>query len=210
MTVSVRLFSPSDQTEIAEICYQTGYMGEPMLGHFQDLALFALLFAQPYLVYAPGNCWVAVIDAKVVGYCLSVDDTRSYQHWHRKIHRRSILRHIAKSTLWRSPKDILQILRWDTSPKLKIAPAVFDSYPAHFHINVLAKYQHRGIGRLLITTAFEQLQTRQTQGIHLRTTSRNTSALNFYKQLGFSTLATGDSTMWRVPGVQAILMAKSL
>ena len=210
MIFSVRTFQLGDQAAIAEISFQTGYMGESMVGQFQDLALNALLFADPYLIYSPTTCWVAVVDANVVGYCLTVTDTRTYQRWHRTIHRRTVVRHIAKSTLWHSPRDVLRILRWDTAPKLRMPPDLLDSYPAHFHIDVSPKYQHRGIGRMLMTAAFEHFQAMRTPGVHLRTTSRNTSALMFYKQLGFSILAVGDSTMWRVPGVQAILMGKRM
>lgn len=204
-----RTYRPEDKQAITEICYQTGYMGESVAGRFKDRDLFGELFAYAYLSYRPEMCFVAEVDARVVGYCIAAADTKDFKQWFNKHHKKQIIKRIIQKTLWCHPYDVFQLISWDFKSK-RHPPQLFVDYPAHFHINVLARHQRSGIGSELIQTVIQNLKQQQVSGIHLQTSSRNTSALKFYEKQGFLRVYERDQAMWGVPGVRSIVMGMKL
>jgi hypothetical protein len=111
MTILVRSFRPSDADAVAEICHQTGFMGESADKHFRDRKLFALIFAYPNLTYSPDTCLVAELDSEVVGYCLVTANTKSYDNWFNETYKATIIKRALFWTLWHSPMDIIGYVR---------------------------------------------------------------------------------------------------
>ncbi len=209
--IVVRPYRADDAGAVSEICYLTGYMGESAQGHFCDRELFALLWAYSNIAYSPKSCFVAVSESKVVGYCLVAADTKDFGRWLLETHKRAIIKRTLSSTMWRSPKDLGWLFRWNRPAKPDAGlPALLESYPAHLHINVLPGVQRKGIGQILIAAAFQHLKDCRVPGVHLRTTSRNASALRFYDKIGFQRLKVSTDTLWNVPGVQHVCMGISL
>lgn len=205
----IRRFEPGDEPAVTEICYQTGYMGESAAGRFGDRKLFAMLFAQAYPRFSPGTCFVACVDSRAVGYCFAVADSQEFGEWFAKHQRPFIVRHAALRTIWRSPGDVLRVVRWDRRPKADWR-AIRAEYPAHFHVNVLPGYQRRGIGSRLLAAAMEALTQQRAGAVHLQTSSRNVAAINLYRRLGLTCILVDDRNLWGVDGVQSIVMGMTL
>ena len=61
-------------------------------------------------------------------------------------------------------------------------------YPAHLHIDILPIAQGKGYGRRLIEIFFNELQSKNIQGVHLTVSNSNQNAIGFYKKLGLQQL----------------------
>ena len=59
---------------------------------------------------------------------------------------------------------------------------------AHFHIDILPIGQGKGFGRQLIQKFLDQLQVFGVGGVHLIVSKENSSALGFYRHIGFQEL----------------------
>ncbi len=68
--VYIRPYQETDRASIRQLCCETGFFGKPVDGLFQDRDLFADLFTNAYLDYAPEWALVAEVDGRVVGYLL--------------------------------------------------------------------------------------------------------------------------------------------
>ncbi|HEV2391987.1 MAG TPA: hypothetical protein VG146_06445 [Verrucomicrobiae bacterium] len=66
----IRPYLDSDRPAIRRLCCDTGFLGNPVDGLFQDRELFADLFTKPYLEYEPEWALVAEVDGRVIGYLL--------------------------------------------------------------------------------------------------------------------------------------------
>jgi ribosomal protein S18 acetylase RimI-like enzyme len=62
------------------------------------------------------------------------------------------------------------------------------SWPAHFHINVLPQYQRQHIGSHLVNTFCNNLATATSGAVHVSTRLSNERALTFFEKLGFERL----------------------
>jgi hypothetical protein len=68
--VTIRKYQESDRDEVRRICCDTGFLGEPIEGIYQDRELFADLFTNVYLDYEPDWSLVAASEGRVAGYLL--------------------------------------------------------------------------------------------------------------------------------------------
>lgn len=59
-------------------------------------------------------------------------------------------------------------------------------YPAHLHIDLVARAQGQGLGRKMMETMLEELQQHNVAGVHLEMHPTNYRALAFYLKLGFT------------------------
>ena len=67
-------------------------------------------------------------------------------------------------------------------------PEPYERYPSHLHIDLLPRAQGRGYGRRMIEQVLNALRRRQSPGVHLGVSERNTRAIAFYRRLGFHEL----------------------
>ena len=105
--------------------------------------------------HAPGSCFVAEDNGKVVGYLLGTDDVRTME----KMMALNILPRILRAvvvqgTIFRVGKNLLfsgiiflGFCRENSHPKRTYRHARFDhAFPATFHLNVVEEYRGKGIG----------------------------------------------------------------
>ena len=126
---------------------------------------------------------LAVVDPEgVAGYCLAALDTRAFEAW--------------EEAEWWPPLRDQYPLPDDASPDAEIirllhspprAPdAVVREYPAHLHIDLLARARGHGLGRGLIERQLESLRHHGARGVHLDVALANANAIAFYRHLGFA------------------------
>ena len=72
-----------------------------------------------------------------------------------------------------------------------MSPEIVATHPAHLHIDLLPRFQGRGLGRRLLDHLFEGLRAAGADAVHLGVSPENTNAIAFYEHLGFEVLVEG-------------------
>src|SRR3954452_3617604 len=72
----VRGYERDDRIRVREICYRTGYIGEPIDWQWRDLESWADMFTGYYTDREPGSAFVVTVDGTVSGYLLGCIDSK--------------------------------------------------------------------------------------------------------------------------------------
>jgi ribosomal protein S18 acetylase RimI-like enzyme len=167
-----------------EVCLRTGDAGEDAIDTYRDPDLLGHVYVGPYLARGRGTQLVVVDDQGVCGYLLSTDDTADFAAWAER--------------RWWPPLRARYPRLGDDSPDARLirlihepehaGPDVLREYPAHLHIDLLARARGGGMGRALIDRLLRELRERRVRGVHFGVDTRNTRAVRFYEHLGFDAL----------------------
>ena len=193
----IRPFRPTDEAAVADVCLRTADAGADATGIFDDDAIWAEVFALPYVHRHPDLAFVVETDdGRVAGYIVCAPDTGAFEQW---FHDEWWPAHGAR---W--PRPEIESTRQDGTlifaySRRRGAEPYGDAYPAHLHIDLLPELQGQGWGRRLIDRLIEALRARGVTGLHLVASTDNSGALAFYRRLGFTELPSH-------PGVQAFGM----
>ena len=214
--ILIRKYQDSDWDEVLSISYKTGYMGNDLegTGRFDDIRLFGYLFCIYYLIYEQEHCFVAIDENsnyKVVGYIIGTLDTKN-QH---RLFMKKMLLKISKRlvyTLFKYPKTFRSVMNILKNKSWRLIPrAFYYNYPVHFHINILAEYQGKGIGNQLLAKFEDHVKENGSTGIHLKTSNKNYNAIKFYLKNGYCKLFELDDTLWEgIENYKTIILVKKL
>ena len=70
-------------------------------------------------------------------------------------------------------------------------------YPAHMHMNLLARARGKGVGRSLFLAVSSALRDAGAGGVHIGAFAKNTNGIAFWSAMGFRRLpASTDDTIW--------------
>jgi ribosomal protein S18 acetylase RimI-like enzyme len=183
----VRPFRTADRPAVRHVCFETGYMGDPVAWQWRDEDSFADLFTGWYTDREPGSALVVETDGEVVGYLLGCRDTRAVtpptKLMRRHLLRRGLLvRPGTAGVLWRAMADLaVAAARRRMPPGEVIDPR----WPAHLHIDLLPVARGSGVGRHLMTTWLDTLRDEGVAGCHLTTWAENDGAIAFFEAMGF-------------------------
>jgi len=166
------------------VCMLTGDAGQDATDLYRDPDLLGHVYVGAYLALGDGTQLVAVDEAGVAGYLLSADDTPAFEDWTERewwppLRQRYPLLDDGSA----DARLIEKIHRPERAP----AELVVD-YPAHLHIDLLARTRGSGLGRALIERLLSELRERGVSGVHFGVDGRNASAIGFYEHLGFEAL----------------------
>ncbi len=199
----VRPYAPADRARVREICWRTGYMGEPVEGHWRDRESYADLFSSYYTDAEPESASVVEVGGEVAGYLLGCVDSR--RAWSRAgmaarhaLGRGLLIRPGTAGFLWRSLGDLLaDLVRGRTGREWR---AFFDpAWPAHLHIDLLPGARGLGAGGALMRRWLSFLRGRSVPGCHLQALAENGNALAFFRAMKFE--LHGDPTP--APGLRS-------
>jgi GNAT superfamily N-acetyltransferase len=186
--IRIRAASAADRMALSAVCLATAADGGDAAPLHRDGTLPGLIYAEPYLA-CPSAVVLAVEDeAGVGGYACGVTDTRVFEAW-------------AERAWWpplraRHPDPGGTPDTWDADAKrrhaihhpLRSPDAVVRAYPAHLHMNLLARLQGRGVGTRLLTAWLEAARLRGAAAVHVATGRSNPRALAFWRAQGFETV----------------------
>jgi RimJ/RimL family protein N-acetyltransferase len=181
----IRRYETGDREAIRRICFETGYMGEPIDWLWRDRETFADLITRYYTDREPESIWVATRGSDVVGYltgCVDSERTRGNApaEVRRLIWRGGLLRPGFGAFLARAALDTLR----DRDLR---GEALFDPrWPAHLHIDLLPEARGRGLGRRLMQLWFDHLRGLAVPGVHLGTFAENHAAIRFFESCGLA------------------------
>jgi ribosomal protein S18 acetylase RimI-like enzyme len=191
----IRAYEPRDRDAVRAICFETGYMGDPVDWLWRDRESFADLITRYYTDHEPGSLFVVERGGRVVGYltgCVDSERCRGFAagEVRRLVRRGALVRPGVAPFFWRS---ILDLLRDRQAPDEVLGDP---RWPAHLHIDLLPEARRRGVGRRLMARWLDRLRSGGSPGVHLGTFAENQGALPFFEACGFRRL--GEPV--RVPG----------
>jgi ribosomal protein S18 acetylase RimI-like enzyme len=181
----IRSYTPADREAIRSICFETGYMGEPIDFLWRDRRSFADLITRYYTESEPESIFVATRAGRVVGYltgCVDSERARgsTLLELRRLLRRGAWLRPGLASFLGRA---FLDTLRDGGAPDEALRDP---RWPAHLHIDFLPEGRGRGLGRRIMARWLERLAERGVPGVHLGTFAENHAAIAFFEACGFA------------------------
>ena len=195
----IRAATLQDLPGTYRVCLLTGDAGLDATALFRNPDLLGHAYVGPYLVGQPDLALVVADSEGVAGYCLVASDTRAFEAW-------------AETAWWPAlraqyplPGDASADAGSDTSADAEIirlfhtpprAPdAVVDEYPAHLHIDLLARARGHGHGRTLVERQLASLRRQGVHGVHLDVATENADAIEFYRHLGFVEIGRLESSI---------------
>lgn len=185
--MTIREYRLADRGAVREISYMTSLEGRAH--DFLDAReavedALTLYFTD----HAPGSCFVAEDNGKVVGYLLGTDDVKAME----KVMALNILPRIlrevvAQGTIFRR-KNLLFLWNYFLGfCRGEFLRARFDhAFPATFHLNVMEGSRGKGIGTGLVEHNLSFLRGKGTRGAHIGTMSEQ--AKDLFVKLGFEVL----------------------
>ncbi len=195
---SIRLYRRSDRADVLLVGADTAFFGEPVEIYMEDRRLFCDAFLAYYTDLEAPSCWIAEVDGRVVGFLAGCPDSATKPRRYLRFVLPSLLRGVIQGRYRWGPRTRNYARRVVGALLHREAPHVdFAMYPAHFHLNVAAKFRGLGLGRRLTQAYANQLRLLRVRGVHLMTTSLNVAAWRLYEGLGFRLLDSRPTRMWR-------------
>lgn len=211
--IEIRPYEPSDGAGVRDVCFLTGYMGEPVEFEWADARSFSDIWVGWYIDNEPESAWVATDGVDVLGYLVGCRDTSNGPNlaaiFARSVLKRGLLlRPGTAPYLWRSVADLVRDRRLPP-----VAPDL-ERWPAHLHIDLLPAARGSGVGRRLISLWCDTLRDAGVPGVHLGTLAENTGAVAFFEAMGFrphgSPVAVPGGRTRGGGRLHALLMVKDL
>ncbi len=193
-----RVDDAGDTEAFYRVCLETGDGGADGTHLYPDDPLvIGHRYTGPYLRLEPALAFALEDDAGVCGYALAVPDSAAFYEayariWIPEMRERYAGKRTDFSALGdaRTPaqrltdelftKDLLKDC-WQARPFLS-------EYPAHLHIDIVARGQGKGWGTRLMRHLLASLKRTGARGVHLEMAAENHRAFLFYQSLGFKEL----------------------
>ncbi len=170
-----------DLPGVYRVCLETGASGKDATALFKNPDLIGHVFVGPYIVGQRDLALVVADGEGVAGYLLAAADTRRFEAWAEE-HWWPTLRAQYTLTDGDSPDD--ELIRTLHAPPHAPDPVVA-AYPAHLHLDLVARVRGQGLGRALVERNLAALRGRGIPGVHLDVAADNENGIEFYRHLGF-------------------------
>ena len=188
--IPIRPYTFRDRAVVRSICCATADRGRPLENIYPDCELVADLVTRYYTDIEPGFSWVAGEEGQVAGYLTGAPDTRRCNRIMAfRVGPRAVLAAMGRGAL-RRRQNWLMLKALALTPGCLLTRRHFalDDFPAHLHIDILAAYRGRGVGRRLMAEFLVQLKEAGRRGVHAFVRSDNSSACSFFERQGFRAL----------------------
>lgn len=185
----IRPVRPGDEPGAYWVCLKTGDFGKDGEPYYtDDPDALARIFVGPYLAFEPELGLILEDEQGICGYALGAFDSRAFfsrydREWRPGLCARFPMPQGDPAT-WTRAQNVHS---WYHNPDY-YCPEPYAEYPSHLHIDLLERAQGRGYGRRMLEQVMEELRERGSPGAHLGVSFLNTTALGFYRRLGFQEL----------------------
>ena len=194
----IRTFRAAALEALYAISLATGHEGGDASHLYRDCKLIGHIYSAPYALLEPGLALVAEDDEGVAGFAVGTLDTEKWQErleaeWWPKLRRQYADPAAEPPTEWSADHR-----RANTIHRPRRTPRqVVDLYPAHLHLNLLARTQGRGAGTLLFSEWMVHASRHGVRATHVGVNSANTRAVRFWSKRGFDRLKLEDGSQGR-------------
>jgi GNAT superfamily N-acetyltransferase len=190
VSASIRLFEARDLDSLFAISLATGLAGSDAARLYDDPRMMGHIYSAPYALLDPGLALVVEDGQGVAGFVVGTVDTSS---WERKLDRDwwpSLRRQYV------DPTDTPEASRTPDQRRAfmihhptRTPPAVSQKYPAHLHLNLLARLQGRGVGSMLFEAWLALAKDRGAKALHVAVNRANERAIRFWAKQEFRALS---------------------
>ena len=181
----IRDFEPGDLGACYAISLATGFEGSDASHLYDDPKIMGHIYVAPYVLLEPGHAFVVEDSDGVAGFAVGTTDTVAWEErlereWWPTLRGRYV-----------DPADIPANRRTPDQRRAhmihhpaKTPAAVTATYPAHLHLNLLPRTQHRGVGPRLLGAWLQ----RAAGNVHVGVNRANIRAARFWAAHGFRAL----------------------
>lgn len=191
---TVRLYEPRDLDAVYRVCLETGDSGDDATHMHNDPKLLGHIYTGPYVTYEPTLAFVLEDAEGVCGYTLGALDseafyTRMRDEWLPPLQKEYDDPSGSESS-WNRDEQLMHAIHHPSEPEL------YPDYPAHLHIDIIARAQGKKMGRKLMDTLIQALREQGSPAVHLGMSVHNDRAYGFYVNYGFTELTRDDDTIY--------------
>ena len=191
--LTLRPYRPDDLSALYAICLQTGDASKDATLLHTDPQLIGHIYAAPYGVLEPENVFVAEDDEGVAGYVVGTHDSDRFENRLERDWWPDLRARYADTTgMTEADRSrIAAIMRPESSPADIVA-----RYPAHIHMNLLARLRGQRVGTRLLDLWVTQAKAAGVSGIHLGASAGNSGGIAFWTRSGFTPLREVPGAVW--------------
>lgn len=183
--VQIRPYRASDLDAIYEVCLKTGASGQDASAIYRDPRILGHIYAGPYGVFEPEAALVVEDAAGVGGYILGTANTHAFEkrleaEWWPALRPRYADPQGPREQ-WSEDARIAYLIHHPPRTPRRLS----EPYPAHLHIDLLPRFQGRGLGPELIRRWLGLMAAKGVARVHLGVGPANARAVQFYRKFGF-------------------------
>ena len=184
--MQIRPYQPKDWAATYRVCLETGDSGLDATHLHTDPNALGNIYVGAYLRFEPELAYVLEDENGVCGYVLGALDSKVFyqrylQEWLPPL-QQTYARPTGDRGRW-NPSAQLHALLFE--PDMVYKPELA-KWPAHLHIDLIARAQGKGWGKQMIDVLLAELVARKSSGVHLGVSARNDRAIGFYQKMGFA------------------------
>lgn len=199
--LEIRSVRPDDIGGLYAVSLATGHEGRDASHLYRDGQLIGHIYSAPYALLEPELALVVEDDQGIAGFAVGTADTAA---WFERLERDwwPRLRTIypdpgaVPSGEWPADQKRAFMIHHPRPTPREISL----SYPAHLHLNLMARAQGKGIGARLFSQWLEALTGKGACRLHIGANRANPRASRFWTRQGFAPLPEaydpGGRTVW--------------
>ena len=191
---TIRLYESRDLDAVYRVCLETGDSGDDATHLHDDPKLLGHIYTGPYVAYEPTLAFVLEDSEGVCGYTLGALDSEPFyrrmgEEWLPDL-RQEYEDPTGDSASWTPDQQLTHLIFHPPTPEL------FSEYPAHLHIDILARAQGKKLGKRMMDTLIQALREHGAPAVHLGKSVDNDRAYGFYIHYGLVELGRDDDTIY--------------
>lgn len=183
--VDIRPYRARDLDKLYDICLRTGDSGADGSHLYRDPKLIGHVYAGAYGVLSPQTAFVVENEEGVGGYIIGPADTYAFEkrcavEWWPPLQARYAEPSGDPAGWSRDERMAHHVHHPDRTPR-----RINEIYPAHLHINLLPRFQGRGVGKRMVDLWLAKVHAMGAHGACLGTGDSNPRSVRFYRAYGF-------------------------
>jgi len=186
MATIIRDYRPGDREGAYYVCLKTGNQGddgEPF--YREDPDALGRIYVGPYLEFEPDLALILEDDEGVCGYALGATDSRTFYDRYEREWRPAICAQFPAPSGDAANWTRVEAVHHAYHHPEYYCPEPYEVYPAHLHIDLIARAHRQGHGRRMMNEVMDRLRAKGVPGVHLGMAGSNDRAYRFYTTLGF-------------------------
>jgi ribosomal protein S18 acetylase RimI-like enzyme len=189
MEATIRNYRPGDEGPAYFVCLKTGNQGDDGEPFYQeDPDALGRIFVGPYLRFEPDLALMLEDENGVCGYALGALDSRRFYERYEKEWRPELCAHFPVPSGDPASWTRVQAIHYVYHHPDYFCPEPYEVYPAHLHIDLMARVHRQGHGKRMMIQLMDRLRAKGVPGVHLGMAASNDRAYHFYTKLGFDEL----------------------